>query len=397
MKIKDLPPAGGLTSGMIFAIHDPVETDVTKQTKGLTKEQLMAAIGSKPATAIIYFDLKELVDNNAADPGLYLITNATNSEQAGAKADLGILVTVCKNAIGTNFVRLEAEGFFLNPDFIKAGVYDGVEAITGVAAGTNQGIFYLNAVEFNYTSAEGTIAVGEQIRNTSNDTLATVLYNAEGVMILGSPNNSFWADGDVIRCDDDGDSVIISGVSESTDFYNLGDIVIINGMHYQVTNQSQLGNGYPDESDAYTLLQKEQTGMGYIPVADFIMYDFANDKIIRRCDAYENIIGKESVGQFQFGNPVVYQNNTVTGTIININTRAEQFGGNSTSGQVVLNSTEACVGSVISNTFTGASQVFADVNAGKTIQGCIVITQYSDNYTFDQDTDYLGQYLNLIT
>lgn len=95
-----------------------------------------------PSTQITLAALNTALSANTLDAGFYLITNATSTRVAGAKADRGILVQAYKDSGNVSRVRLEAEGAFLNPDFQDAGNYSGVVGLTGVAKATNRGVWF---------------------------------------------------------------------------------------------------------------------------------------------------------------------------------------------------------------------------------------------------------------
>lgn len=101
-----------------------------------------SAIVGSPVTDITYATLSTAITNNTAIEGFYLITDATSTRLAGGKADKGILVQVYKDSLGATYVRLEAEGIFLNPDYQDVGVYSGVVGLTGIAKGTNRGVWF---------------------------------------------------------------------------------------------------------------------------------------------------------------------------------------------------------------------------------------------------------------
>ena len=87
--------------------------------------------GGGGITEIAYSDLFDLVSNNTVQEGVfYLVSDAGG-------ADLGF-VTV---GVASNAIAADGTGGYLNCDFQATGDYSGVEAITGVPAGSQRGIW----------------------------------------------------------------------------------------------------------------------------------------------------------------------------------------------------------------------------------------------------------------
>lgn len=87
--------------------------------------------------------------------------------------------------------------------------------------------------------------------------------------------------------------------------YTEGDVVIYYGSHYRV-GAGVLNTDAPDVSVNYTLLPKgvQSSGgglFGYIEEWDQIIYDFETDRIKWRKDKRGNVINRNSVNTFQWG------------------------------------------------------------------------------------------------
>lgn len=110
-----------------------------------------------------------------------------------------------------------------------------------------------------------------------------------------------------------------SGISVS-----LGEIVIYNLLHYQVTNAGAInGNPPPSNAMAYTALPRSADNVGYILEWDAVEFDFAADAIVYRADKRGNTVRTSAaVTAFQWGNNKC-EKNTVLGLIDQKNARGE--------------------------------------------------------------------------
>lgn len=103
----------------------------------------------------------------------------------------------------------------------------------------------------------------------------------------------------------------------------LGDVVIWNCQHFQVTNAADvLSTDPPNINTAtYTLLDRLNPNVGYVETWDILEYDVINDYLLFRYDRYGNKINGGSIPSFDWGNfriQNVVQNGTTT-TISMIN------------------------------------------------------------------------------
>jgi len=90
--------------------------------------------------------------------------------------------------------------------------------------------------------------------------------------------------------------------------YANGDIVFLDGIMYQVIDDTLFDTNSPDSNaSAYEALIKNVNN-GYILETDAIIYNFTDDAIIERQDKRGNILNG-NVNNFQWGNDNVFNNN----------------------------------------------------------------------------------------
>lgn len=224
------------------------------------------------------------------------------------RADVGLILQVADvNAFGVSGI-----GGFLNADFQAIGDYSGVDAETGIAAGTQQGIWRTSfeALTITYTNLSGgTFAVGDTITGANTGATAVIITDdgaasmtaymtSQGVAFDGSEQLD---NGAGVTADQDG--------AATGPTIQQGDIVIWNLLHWQLTNAVNLDGTDPATNvSAYVELPKASPNVGYIEEWDAIEFDFIEDSILRRNDRAGNQIQSAELNIFPFGNSKIYSN-----------------------------------------------------------------------------------------
>lgn len=162
-----------------------------------------------------------------------------------------------------------------------------------------------------------------------------------------------------------------SGISVS-----LGEIVIYNLLHYQVTNAGAInGNPPPSNATAYTALPRSAANVGYILEWDAVEFDFVADAIVYRADKRGNTVRTAAaVTAFQWGNNKC-EKNTVLGLIDQKNARGEiknnvvyanaQINGNTMATDAkIYNNVLFPGGRIESNDLAATSQIYGNTAAG---------------------------------
>ncbi len=108
--------------------------------------------------------------------------------------------------------------------------------------------------------------------------------------------------------------------------YGVGDVVIWNGLHYQV--KDNFNSSSPDmDTDGFQLLPKTAPNVGYITVWDRIEFDFAHNNIQNRKDSIgndisssystiQNVFSLNAISKFQWGNDNNVFGNTVKESLL---------------------------------------------------------------------------------
>ena len=176
-----------------------------------------------------------------------------------------------------------------------------VDIITGDISG--------NTVEVDvFHSGGGTFAVGDTI--TGGTTGATaVIVTDDGVSAMTAYMTSAGVAFDGSEVLDNGGGVTADMTAiELGPTIVLGDVVIWNLLHWQLTDDTLLDGTNPDTNTAaYTQLLKTDADQGYITVWDVSEFDFPNQVIVYRQDLRGNLI-RNSVQDFMFGNDLVTNN-----------------------------------------------------------------------------------------
>lgn len=207
----------------------------------------------------------------------------------------------------------------------------------------------------------------------------------EGIMLLGVTTTNFSLEGQGIFLNPDYQDVSdptgifdYTGINFDTNqgiwtvtneggTYAPGDLVIWNGLHYQVTfdQPSDLDGTGPGVDANYILLPKSEPNVGYVKEVDFILYDFINDSIIYRADKRGNICeSSTSVNRMQWGNDNVYSNHCLNESNLDIINNRGEIVNNSTIGnsRVIVGNTN--VQTITNNIFKGNSSITANFATG---------------------------------
>lgn len=281
--------------------------------------------GGASYTEITYADMQTAIAGSTLTPGgWYLITDATGT-------DFGFLTY----AVTENQISVAGVGGYLNADFQAVGDYTGVEAITGIAAGTRQGIWRTSfeVLTINYTNlAGGTFAVGDTI--TGGTTGATaVITSDDGVSALMAYMTSAGVAFDGSEVLDNGGGVTADMTAiELGPTIALGDIVIWNLIHWQLTDDTVLDGTDPaTNTAAYTQLLKTYAGQGYITAWDVSEFDFANNNVVYRQDSRGGLVrGATGVEGYQFGRDDCAGNNIQSPDTFDIRNLIASFNNNTT-------------------------------------------------------------------
>lgn len=271
-----------------------------------------ASGGSVSIIDITYTDMETAIAGATLTPGqFYRITDASGT-------DLGF---VCQ-AVRDNEITVSGTGGYLNADFQAVGNYDGVEAITGVAPGTQLGIWQAKIL-IQYENRVGGSFVAGGVAALEDSSYVVILSDDDiGEMECYAAYIGDYSISDFLTkiFIDNKFGVTADIVSLSVNLqYSEGDIVIWNGAHYQLTSAADVDGNAPDSNtDAYTLLEKTAGNVGYITSFDVSGYDFANNVIIQRSDVLGNIAYGSGVENMQWGRDSV-SNNIIYGGAIDIN------------------------------------------------------------------------------
>ena len=323
-------------------------------------EDLPGGGGGASYESITAGELQTLIDADGLTPGgWYLITDATG-------ADLGFLT----HAVNENSVSVVGVGGYLNADFQAVGNYDGVEAITGIAAGTRHGIWrtYFEALTINYTNLSGgAFAVGDTI--TGGTTGATaVITSDDGVSALIAYMTSAGVAFDGSEVLDNGDGVTADMTAiETGPTIALGDIVIWNLSHWQLTDDTVLDGTNPETNTAaYTQLLKTDADQGYITAWDVSEFDFTNNDIVYRQDSRGGLVrGTIGVQGYQFGRDACAGNNIQSPATFDIRNLIASFTNNTIYPGATVSDIITGVDTVIENNILENGASLTGITAGE--------------------------------
>ena len=332
----------GATGAII--IGDPfvsIESDASTGDAG----QVLTALGDGTATwqdaaggggsveiiDITYADMETALSGSTLTPGqFYRITDASGT-------DLGF---ICQ-AIRENEITVNGQGGYLNADFQGVGDYGNTPETFNEQKGIWRTSF--EAVTIAYTNLSGgTFAVGDTITGGNTGATATIVTDngsSEMTAYMTSPGTAF--DGSEMLDNGSGVTADMDGAAGSPEIV-LGDVVIWNLLHYQLTDDMLLNGDNPENNtDAYTLLDKETYPETYVTAWDISEFDFENNWLQYRQDLLGNLIrysngiddqnfgyGFSIIPFFQWGNADWYGNISNDGAIYQPNSAEIGISGN---------------------------------------------------------------------
>ena len=232
------------------------------------------------------------------------------------KGDTG-LVLYCST---TASFAIEGAGGFINGDYNNTDVdmslssrYSGIKDITGVTVSYQRGAWNirLESISVHYYGATTSFVVGQTVEGSdfSNGRITQIISGTgpdTGYLLIHPSSGDFSSAAEILV-----DSNYLIGVdSFSTYPIANGDIVVDAGYNYQLVDSTYLPGGGQSPgsspSNAYILLSKTSSNVGYVEEWDTIIYDFDNDVIKWRMDKRGNKINNVSQSTFQFGDDKVY-------------------------------------------------------------------------------------------
>ena len=153
-----------------------------------------------------------------------------------------------------------------------------------------------------------------------------------------------------------------------------GEIVIWDGLHYQITDIGSSNGSSPNSglNTAYTVLPKATAGMGYENEKCFIEFDWENATLQKRVDNRGNTV-QNNYAAFQFGN------DSCTGNTVGIDSSASianQRGpvvGNTITGGASLIVTNIQTDNIEGNTITGITTTVEISTSTLILRSCVVI------------------------
>ena len=190
---------------------------------GSTDVTIPGGGGGASITDITYADMQTAITGGTLTEGaFYRITDA-------AGTDLGF---VCQ-AIKTNEITVNGTGGYLNADFQAVGDYTGVEAVTGVAPGTQLGIWrtgfevitipYTNLSPdyIEYSTASGPLDDGETY-TTDLGGSGTIIHDDGASIVTLIPSGALVA-GEIITGDNSGNTVTVDTYTNPA--FAVGDTI----------------------------------------------------------------------------------------------------------------------------------------------------------------------------
>jgi len=333
-----------------------------------------------------YTEMETAIADSDLTPGqFYNITDA-------AGTDLGF---VCM-AVKENEITVNGTGGYLNADFQAVGDY----SATPETFGTQLGIWRtgFEAMTIDYTNlAGGTFAVGDTI--TGGTTGATaVIVTDDGVSsmtaYMTSPGVSF--DGSEVLDNGNGVTADMDGAAGSPTIV-LGDVVIWNLLHFQLTDDTMLSGGNPeDNTAAYTLLDKATYPETYIEAWDISEFDFPQNLIVYRQDILSNPIrGANALSGFQFGNEEVYRNLFINPGSVNIRNTTIQIALNTLYPNSVLSDITGIGASFTGNVLGPNSEVTSiQTSDGVSISDNVFYSAVLGGCSFSDSVQFRFNFLN---
>lgn len=328
--------------------------------------------GGAGITEYEYVEMQTAIADGDLTPGaLYRITDA-------AGTDLGF---ICQ-AVREDEITVNGTGGYLNADFQAIGDY----ANTPVTFGTQLGIWRtgFEAVTIAYTGATGIFAVGDTITGSiSGATAVIVTDDGSNNMTAYMTSAGIAFDNSDVLDNGNGVTADMDGAATSPTIV-LGDVVIWNLTHYQLTDATLLDGTDPaTNTAAYTLLDKATYPETYVTAWDLSEFDFPNAWLQYGQDLrgnkvrYEKAIddngsgyGFSIISRFHFGRADWTFNDVENGWIDDVNGLVI-FKYNKLRANVAIASNITEEGSVISlNTFNPGSYIYGvTLGAYSQIQG----------------------------
>ena len=294
------------------------------------------------ANSIQFFGNTIEVNGQAVSFGLLSDTYANwNSKRVAGTLPLGsyIMVTdifdlggiLMTNATGDGFMT-SAFGGFYNQDYASNGStitsdlrYSGIVELTSITPTKNVGQWYpgLEAYGIQCDGDPDPIAPVGSLITGSNSSATGIIISVPGgefdthYGVYNTSTTSFVV-GDVITNNVNAATTTVVDVT-ARPYIEDGSIVFFNNQHFVIKLIGAV-NGYtPDDNgDAYALLPRQFTAMGYVVKWDKIEYLFTVPEVIQRIDAVTNCIvsGGLNVTNMPWGCPGI-KNILINSTDIN--------------------------------------------------------------------------------
>lgn len=155
-----------------------------------------------------------------------------------------------------------------------------------------------------------TFAIGDTITGQTTGATAVITDNDGSELMAYMTSAGVAFDGSEVLDNGNGVTADMNGAA-GTPGIALGDVVIWNLQHWQLTDDTLLNGTDPEtNTDAYTLLDKETYPETYVETWDISEFDFASNRIEYRQDSVGNLVrGAAGVDGFQWGNDNCNGNN----------------------------------------------------------------------------------------
>lgn len=228
-----------------------------------------------------------------------------------------------------------------------------------------------------------------------------------GIVLLAISNNQFSLEGQGIFLNPDFQNAILptSGYT-SVGVWHSGLLLLIaessvafwNGIEY--INLTGLVGTQPDgDAVNWIAVSKTVNPELYVEEVDFILYDFANDKITNRIDKRNNNVrgycaesADSAIDVFQWGNDEVSSNIVEHFAKIDCLNNRGKIVGNTVSLYINLNITELNVGELYNNVISGQYTITANFNSFISLSNCNIFANFS--FVFDSAVSYDSETLN---
>jgi len=163
------------------------------------------------------------------------------------------------------------------------------------------------ALTIAYTNLSGgTFAAGNTITGGTTGATAIIVTDDGAEMTAYMTSMGVAFDGSEVLDNGNGVTADMGGAATGATII-LGNIVIWNLFHYQLTDDTNLDGNSPEENTAaYTLLDKATENVGYITAWDKSDFNLTSNEIIARPDVLKNTVIGDI--EFPFGNANIYNN-----------------------------------------------------------------------------------------